>query len=85
MKVKGDRQASDGDVLRAWAVLGLGVILKNQWDIRQEVEAGTLETALDDYAAGQIDLYAVQPAGLPTRRVAALVDFLAEALTASSP
>ena len=80
IRVSGDRQASDGDVVREWAVRGLGVIWKNHWDIRRDIEAGRLETALDDYVAGQIDLYAVQPDGPPTRRVVALVDFLAEAL-----
>lgn len=85
VKVSGDRQASDGGVVREWAVEGLGVVIKNRWDIRRELEAGTLETALDDYVAGWIDLYAVHPGGPPTRRVAALVDFLAEALAMPGP
>lgn len=80
VKVTGDRQASDGGVLREWAVSGIGVIIKNRWDVRQELESGVLETALDAYVAGQIDLFAVHPSGPPSRRVAALVDFLAEAL-----
>ncbi|MBC7799348.1 MAG: LysR family transcriptional regulator [Gemmatimonadaceae bacterium] len=80
VRVSGDRQASDGHVVREWGVLGLGVIWKNHWDIRRDLEAGRLETALDDYVAGQIDLYAVQPDGPPTRRVTALVDYLAAAL-----
>jgi DNA-binding transcriptional LysR family regulator len=80
VKVSGDRQASDGGVLREWAVEGCGVIIKNRWDIRSELEAGALETVLDDFVAGQIDLHAVHPAGPPSRRVSALVDFLAERL-----
>lgn len=85
VKVKGDRQASDGHVLREWAVKGVGVILKNHWDIRQDIEAGRLETALDDYDAGPVDLYAVQPNGPPSRRMAALVYFLADALASTFP
>lgn len=80
IKVNGDRQASDGGVLREWALDDVGVVLKNHWDICREIEAGRLETVLDEYASGQIDLYAVQPNGPPSRRVAALVTFLAEAL-----
>lgn len=80
VRVSGDRQAGDGHVVREWAVRGFGVIWKNHWDIRGDIEAGRLETALDNYVAGQIDLYAVQPDGPPTRRVTALVDFLAQAL-----
>ena len=80
VKVGGDRQASSGDVVREWALAGLGVALKNAWDIRRECAHGTLETALDGYATDRIDLYAVQPGGPPSRRVAALVEFLAAAL-----
>jgi DNA-binding transcriptional LysR family regulator len=80
VKVAGDRQASDGDVLRAWAVEGRGVVIKNHWDIRGDLEAGRLETVLDDHVAGQVDLYAVHPGGPPSRRLSALVDFLADAL-----
>lgn len=80
IKVQGDRQASDGDVLREWAAEGHGVIHKNIWDIRRELAAGTLATALDEYVAWQVDLYAVHPGGPPSRRLAALIDFLAEAL-----
>ena len=80
VKVSGDREASDGSVLREWAVNGTGVIFKNRQDIRHELAAGALEVVLDDYAAGPIDLFAAFPGGAPSRRVAALVDFLAAAL-----
>ncbi|MBN3857533.1 LysR family transcriptional regulator [Paraburkholderia sp. Ac-20340] len=80
VKVSGDRQASDGGVLREWAVAGLGVIIKNRWDIRAELAVGTLETVLDNFVADHVDLYAVYPAESPGRRVTALIDFLAEAL-----
>lgn len=80
VRVTGDRQASDGEVIRQWALGGFGVVIKNHWDIRQDIETGRLETALDSYVAGPIDLYAVQPDGSPSRRVTALVDFLAASL-----
>lgn len=79
VRVTGDRQVSDGDVLREWAMAGLGVAFKNAWDIRQACEAGLLDTALENFGAGRVDLYAVQPGALPARRVSALVEFLAEA------
>ncbi|WP_338664133.1 LysR family transcriptional regulator [Pararoseomonas sp. SCSIO 73927] len=80
VRVSGDRQASDGEVIRRWALAGFGVVLKNQWDIQHDLEADRLETALGDYQAGSIDLYAVQPGGPPPRRVNALTDFLALSL-----
>ena len=83
VKVSGDRQASDGGVLREWAVNGQGVIIKNRWDIRQELISGALQTALDDYVAERVNLYAVYAGNPPSRRVAALIDYLVEALGAS--
>lgn len=80
VKVRGDRQASDGDILREWGVAGAGVILKNQWDVRHELEAGTLTTALDGFVPWQVDLFAVHVGAPPSRRVAALIEFLAAAL-----
>lgn len=77
VKVSGDRQASDGGVLREWAVDGHGVIIKNRWDVRQELASGALQSVLDDYIAEDVDLFAIYPASVPSRRVAALVDFLA--------
>lgn len=78
VKVKGDHQVGDGDVLRDWAVRGVGVIAKNEWDIASEVRSGVLETVLEDFIAGQVDLYAVHTGG--SRRIAALVDYLWEEL-----
>ncbi len=80
VKVAGDRQASDGDLMRHWALEGRGVVAKNVWDIREDLAAGALEAALEDFSAGPVDLYAVAPAGAPSRRVAALIEFLAETL-----
>ncbi|TRW14483.1 LysR family transcriptional regulator [Glacieibacterium frigidum] len=84
VKVRGDRQASDGDVLREWGVAGAGVIFKNQWDIRKELAAGTLTTALDGFVPWQVDLFAVHAGAPPSRRVAALIEFLADALREGS-
>lgn len=80
VKVGGDRQASDGEVLRDWALEGRGVTFKNRWDVQRDLDAGRLEAVLDDFLAGPVDLYAVYPVSPPSRRVAALVDYLAGAL-----
>ncbi|MBC7991262.1 MAG: hypothetical protein H7Y19_17010 [Luteimonas sp.] len=79
VKVSGDREASDGGVLRE--VQGFGVTLKNRWDVQKELADSKLEPALEGFAYSRIDLFAVYPTHPPSRRVAALVDFLAEALS----
>jgi DNA-binding transcriptional LysR family regulator len=66
VKVAGDR-ASDGDIIRKWALDGRGVVLKNYWDDYQDLAAGRLPSVLDDYVVGPVDLYLVQPGRPPSR------------------
>jgi len=40
VKVSGDRQISDGAILREWSTGGVGVIWNNRQDIRRELEQG---------------------------------------------
>lgn len=79
--VTGDRMANDGGLLRLWAVSGAGVVLKSDYDIAADLEAGRLETALDDFKQKDINLYAVHAAGrqLPLR-VQIFIDYLATEL-----
>lgn len=78
IKVSGDREASSGEIIREWAIDGYGVAIKNFWDIKEYLDAGVLETALDEYNDGNIDLYAVLPGSGKNKRVSLLVDFLVE-------
>jgi DNA-binding transcriptional LysR family regulator len=80
VKVSGNRIASDGGVLREWAIHGHGVILKNRWDIYHELLSGRLETALDAFIGERVDLFAVFSGAMPSRRVGVLIDFLAQEL-----
>ena len=80
IRVRGDRVANDGGVLRHWAMHGHGIMIKNRWEVRRELDEGVLETALDDFALPHVDLFAVTPGRSPGRRVVALVDFLASQL-----
>ncbi|MDH1265201.1 LysR family transcriptional regulator [Pseudomonas sp. GD03944] len=85
VRVSGNRVANDGGVLRQWAMQGHGVMIKNRWEIRRELDDGTLETALDDFVPRHVDLFAVTPRRAPSRRVAALIDFLAEQFQQHTP
>lgn len=80
IRVSGNRIANDGGVLRSWAMLGYGIMIKNRWEVRRELDSGELETALDDFALPHVDLYAVTATSNPSRRVRAMVDFLADQL-----
>lgn len=80
VRVSGNRIANDGGVLRHWALQGHGVMIKNRWEVRREIDQGLLETVLDEFVPAHVDLYAVTTGGTPSRRVSALVDFLAAEL-----
>jgi DNA-binding transcriptional LysR family regulator len=80
VKVSGNRIASDGGVLREWAVHGYGVIVKNRWDIYHELLSGRLVTALDAFIGERTDLFAVFAGAMPSRRVGVFIDFLAQEL-----
>lgn len=81
VKVDGDRTANDGGLLRQWALEGVGVVLKASWDVEADLRARRLQAVLEDYAIGEINLYAVYPAAQrPARRVSALLDYVARQL-----
>ncbi len=42
VEVRGDRQADDGEVVRRWAVDGLGIAYKSELDVRADLRAGRL-------------------------------------------
>jgi DNA-binding transcriptional LysR family regulator len=75
------RYACDNwEVLREWAVQGLGVALKSTWDVRRHLEDGSLVSLLPGYSfAHDVAIYAVYPhrRHLPAK-TRAFIEFLAE-------
>ena len=75
------RYASDNwEVLREWAAAGLGVALKSTWDVRKQLEDGSLVPLLPGYDFGtDVGIYAVYPHRryLPAK-TRVFIDFLAE-------
>ncbi len=81
VKVSGDRDANDGDLLRRWAVDGRGVVLKSAWDVVDDIAAGRLEAILTAFCPADVDLQLVFPGGRSRpRRVTALADHLTAVL-----
>lgn len=82
IKVTGDREVNDGDLLRRWAIDGAGIALKSAWDVAHDILTGKLEPLLVPFCPADVDLQLVMP---PTtrkrpRRVAALADSLVVSL-----
>jgi DNA-binding transcriptional LysR family regulator len=83
LKVSGDRDANDGDLLRRWAIDGKGVILKSAWDVAVDIEKGLLEPVLAAFCPADVDLQILlPPMRQRPRRINALTEHLTLALRA---
>jgi len=77
--------SNDGEVVRNWAVAGLGIMLRSQWDAARFVKQGTLKRILVPWDFEGADVLALVPArrGI-SARVTQFVDFLKEGLRRSA-
>ncbi len=79
-RVSGRYACDNWEVLREWAVAGLGVALKSTWDVRAHLEDGSLVPLLPGYDFGtDVAIYAIYPHRryLPAK-TRVFIDFLAE-------
>jgi DNA-binding transcriptional LysR family regulator len=80
VRVSGRYACDNWEVLREWALAGLGVALKSTWDVRRHLEDGSLVSLLPGYTfATDVAIYAVYPHRryLPAK-TRAFIEFLAE-------
>jgi DNA-binding transcriptional LysR family regulator len=73
----GRLDCTDGQVLHAWCLAGLGLAWRSTWEVAEDVRAGRLETVLEAFAAPPNGIYAVyaQRKHLPLR-LRLWIDFL---------
>lgn len=78
--------SNDGEVVRNWALAGLGVMLRSQWDVAPFVKRGELRRILTNWNFEGADVLALVPArqGI-SARVARFVDFLKEHFQPTPP
>jgi DNA-binding transcriptional LysR family regulator len=80
VRVTGKYACDNWEVLREWALAGLGVALKSTWDVRLQLEDGSLVALLPGYDFGtDVAIYAVYPHRryLPAK-TRVFIDYLAE-------
>ena len=65
VKVNGNLDCNDGELLHRWVSEGLGLGWRSTWEIQPELESGALMTVLDDYALPDYDILAVYPQQRP--------------------
>lgn len=79
VRVSGRFRANNGDAIRAAALGGLGVALAPSFIVGDDLDAGRLETALEDFEEPDLAIWAVYPPGRHlSAKVRAFVDFLAD-------
>ncbi len=80
VRVTGRYVSDNWEVLREWALAGMGVALKSTWDVRRHLESGALVSLLPGYSFHtDVAIYAVYPhrRHLPAK-TRVFIEFLAE-------
>ena len=82
VKVRGSLTTNDGEIAVGWALAGLGIVMRAEWDIARYLRSGRLVQVLAQYHSPNADIYAVYPQRHQvTARVRAFVDFVALSLS----
>jgi LysR family transcriptional regulator, transcriptional activator for dmlA len=77
VKVRGIVSTNDGETAFAWALAGLGILLRSEWHAATSVENGQLVPVLTDWQLPPADIYAVYPIRRHlSAKVKIFVDFL---------
>ncbi|HEY8026291.1 MAG TPA: LysR family transcriptional regulator [Burkholderiaceae bacterium] len=61
VRVEGDRSTGDAELVRRWAVAGVGIAYKSRIDVLHDLRAGRLQAMLAEYQGEATPLYLVCP------------------------
>ena len=59
VKVKGNRESNDADLVRRWCVSGKGIAFKSQLDMADDLHHNRLVEVLQDFSTQDLDLYLI--------------------------
>lgn len=70
--------SNDGDVVKAWALAGCGLIIRSEWDVAEDISAGRLVRVLPNFRLPPADIVALLNPGRGgrARRTQAFVEDL---------
>ena len=81
VKTRGNLATNDGEIAVNWALEGLGIVMRAEWDIDRHLRNGRLVQVLPQYSTPDADIYAVYPQRHQlAARVRAFVEFLSTSL-----
>ena len=83
IRVVAELASNDGEVVKHWAVDGLGLVVRSEWDVAEDVRAGRLVSLMEDYALPEAPVLALLGSGRRSRaaRTVRFLKTLQEALT----
>jgi DNA-binding transcriptional LysR family regulator len=61
VKVAGNLQCNDGEVLTRWSLAGEGLAWRSAWEVSEEIRKGRLVAVLEEFALPGSNIYAVYP------------------------
>ena len=86
VRVKGTLTANNGDLLRAAALEGLGLIMQPTFSIANDVKAGRLIQVLTDFCPRDLTIQALYaPGAAPNAKLRAFIDLLAKSWSGTPP
>jgi DNA-binding transcriptional LysR family regulator len=59
LRIASALSSNDGDVIRTWALSGLGLIVRSEWDVADDLKAGRLVRVLERWRLPSADVYAL--------------------------
>lgn len=79
VEVSGSLSSDNGEALRAWCLAGLGISLRERWDVADDLHGGRLLRVLPEWEEPGMPISAVRARREPApRRLTDFIEFLAE-------
>lgn len=86
VRLRNHLATNDGEIAVNWALAGMGIVMRAEWDVARYLRSGRLVQVLQDWQTPPADIHAVYPQRhAATTRVRAFVDFVAEHFSAFTP
>jgi DNA-binding transcriptional LysR family regulator len=81
VRTRGSVSTNDGEIAVRWALDGLGILMRAEWDIARHLQSGRLVQVLPQCHTPDADIHAVYPQRHQMApRVRAFVEFIAQSL-----
>ncbi|AUG53805.1 LysR substrate-binding domain-containing protein [Thalassospira marina] len=82
VRVNGDMTSNDGNVIRDWALAGMGIALRSEWDVAQHIRKGRLVEILPDWQVDDAPIVALLgPRHFRAARIRHFINHLRTCLT----